>query len=47
MKYFVEFQKKDLHFLLGATLHYHSVAPNSFVKIGVFPIPYELLKRLI
>ncbi len=46
-KYWDEFQKKDLHFFLGSTLHFHSVAPNPFVIIGVFPIPYELQKPLI
>ena len=47
IKYFDKFQKKDLHFFLGTTLQYHSVAPNPFVIIGVFPIPYELQMRLI
>ena len=46
MKYLDEFQKKDLHFFLGKTLQYHSVAQNPFVIIGVFPIPYEPQMRL-
>ena len=46
-KYFDKFRKKDLHFFLGTTLQFHSIAPNPFVIIGVFPIPYELQKRLI
>lgn len=40
-KYFDEFLKTDLHFFLGTTQQWHSVAPNPWVIIGVFPIPYE------
>ena len=46
-KYFDKFREKDLHFFLGTTLQFHSIAPNPFVIIGVFPIPYELQKRLL
>ena len=46
MKYFEEFQKKDLHFWLGTTLHFHGGAPHPSVIIGVFPIPYQLQRRL-
>ncbi len=46
-KYFDEFQTKDLHFFLGTTLQFHGIAPNPFVIIGVFPIPYELQPQLI
>jgi hypothetical protein len=40
-KYFDEFLQKDLHFFLGTTQQYHSVAPNPWVIIGVLPIPHE------
>lgn len=40
-KYFDEFNKTDLHFVLGTTLQWHSVAPNPWVIIGVLPIPHE------
>lgn len=40
-KYFDEFGKTDLHFVLGTTLAWHSVAPNPWVIIGVLPIPHE------
>lgn len=40
-KYFDDFLKKDLHFFLGTTQQFHFVAPNPWVVIGVFPIPYE------
>jgi hypothetical protein len=40
-KYFDEFTKTDLHFVLGTTLAWHSVAPNPWVIIGVLPIPHE------
>ena len=40
-KYLTEFAKKDLHFFLGTTQQWHSVAPNPWVIIGVFPIPHE------
>jgi hypothetical protein len=40
-KYFDAFLKTDLHFFLGTTQQWHSVAPNPWVIIGVFPIPHE------
>lgn len=40
-KYFTEFMQRDLHFFLGTTQQYHFVAPNPWVIIGVFPIPYQ------
>jgi len=33
--------QKDLHFFLGTTQQWHSIAPNPSVIIGVFPIPHE------
>jgi hypothetical protein len=45
-KYLEEFSKKDLHFFLGTTQQFHFVAPNPWVIIGVFPIPYEKQKEL-
>ncbi len=47
MKYWDEFQNKNLHFFLGTTLQCHSIGPNPFVIIGVFPIHYEPQMRLI
>ena len=41
VKYLDEFTRKDLHFFLGTTLRWHSVGPNPWLIIGVFPIPYE------
>ena len=38
-KYIGEFGKKDLHLFLGTTLAYHSIGPNPFTIIGVFPPP--------
>jgi hypothetical protein len=40
-KYFDVFTRTDLHFFLGTTQQFHFVAPNPWVIIGVFPIPYE------
>ncbi|MEZ4300730.1 MAG: hypothetical protein R3B70_37690 [Polyangiaceae bacterium] len=40
-KYFDEFLERDLHFFLGTTQQFHFVAPNPWVIIGVFPIPYK------
>jgi len=40
-KYLTQFLQTDLHFFLGTTQQYHQVAPNPWVIIGVFPIPYE------
>lgn len=41
-KYFDTFLKTDLHFFLGTTQQFHQFAPNPWVIIGVFPIPYDL-----
>ena len=41
LKYFDEFMKADLHFFLGTTQQFHFVAPNPWVIVGVFPIPFE------
>lgn len=40
-KYLDYFKSRDLHFFLGTTKKYHSVAPNPFIIIGLFypPIP--------
>ena len=40
-KYIDDFMKKDLHFFLGTTQRWQSVAPNPWVIVGVFPIPHE------
>ena len=40
-KYFDDFVKKDLHFFLGTTQQFHFVAPNPWVIVGVFPVPYD------
>lgn len=40
-KYFDAFLKTDLHFFLGTTQQWHSVAPNPWVIVGVFPAPHE------
>lgn len=40
-KYFDDFVSKDLHFFLGTTLQFHSVAPNPWLIIGVFPAPHQ------
>jgi len=40
-KYFDEFGGKDLHFFLGTTLQFHSIAPNPWLITGVFPAPYQ------
>lgn len=45
-KYFTEFLQTDLHFFLGTTQQYHQFAPNPWVIIGVFPIPYEKQQQL-
>lgn len=46
-KYFEEFCQKDLHFFLGTTYQFHSIAPNPWVIIGVFPIPHQIQLELI
>jgi hypothetical protein len=33
--------KTDLHFFFGTTRPFHFIAPNPWVIIGVFPIPFE------
>ena len=40
-KYVDEFADKDVHFFLGTALGFQLVAPNPWMIIGVFPIPYE------
>lgn len=40
-KYLTEFGQRDLHFFLGTTQQFHSVAPNPWVIVGVFAPPYE------
>ena len=40
-KYIDEFTLKDVHFFLGTTQQWHFVAPNPWVIVGVFPIPFE------
>jgi hypothetical protein len=39
-KYFDEFTKRDLHFLLGTSLEWHLRAPNPWMIIGVFAPPF-------
>jgi hypothetical protein len=46
-KYFDIFQLTDLHFFLGTTHQFHFVAPNPWVIVGVFPIPYEHQPELL
>jgi hypothetical protein len=45
-RYFDEFIKKDVHFFMGTTKQYHSIAPNPWLIIGVFPIPFQSQLRL-
>ena len=45
-KYFDTFLKTDLHFFLGTTQQWHSVAPNPWVIVGVLPIPHDNRLRL-
>jgi len=47
IKYVDQFLKSDLHFFMGTTQQWHSVAPNPWVIIGVFPIPHEHQMSLI
>ena len=47
MKYYDEFLKTDLHFFVGTTQRFHSVAPNPWVIIGVLPIPHDTRLRLL
>lgn len=46
-KYFDAFLKTDLHFFLGTTQQFHSIAPNPWVIVGVFPIPHDARLRLL
>ena len=46
-KYMDAFLKTDLHLFLGTTQQFHFVAPNPWVIIGVFPIPYEQQMTLL
>ena len=32
----------DLHFFLGTTQQFNQFAPNPWVIVGVFPVPYDL-----
>ena len=45
-KYFDTFLKTDLHFFLGTTQQWHSVALNPWVIVGVLPIPHDNRLRL-
>ena len=45
-KYMGEFLKKDLHLFLGTTQQFHFRAPNPWVIIGVFPIPFKIQNEL-
>lgn len=45
-KYFDQFINTDLHFFLGTTQQFHFIAPNPWVIIGVFPIPFEPQSQL-
>jgi len=47
LKYAGQFLKTDLHFFMGTTQQWHSVAPNPWVIIGVFPISHEHQMSLI
>jgi len=46
VKYMDRFSQTDLHFFLGTTQEFHFRAPNPWVIIGVFPIPYEWQGKL-
>jgi len=41
-KYLHEFGQRDLHFFLGTTQQFHSVAPNPWVIVGVFAPPFDI-----
>jgi hypothetical protein len=47
MKYIDQFRETDLHLFLGTTQQYHQVAPNPWVIIGVFQIPFDLQQSLL
>ena len=40
-KYLYEFGQRDLHLFLGTTQQFHNVAPNPWVIVGVFALPFE------
>lgn len=40
-KYIYDLERIDLHFFLGTTLQYQSIAPNPWIIIGVFPAPHQ------
>ena len=40
-KYCDTFLKTDLHFFLGTTQQWHSIAPNPWTIVGVFPAPHD------
>ena len=46
-RYFDEFKKKDVHFFMGTTMQFHSIAPNPWLITGVFPIPFQTQLRLL
>ncbi|MBN2085818.1 MAG: hypothetical protein JW748_11400 [Anaerolineales bacterium] len=46
-KYFDTFLDSDLHLFLGTTQEFHFRAPNPWVIVGVFPIPFETQIPLI
>ncbi len=46
-KYMDEFNGKDLHLFLGTTQEFHFIAPNPWVIVGVFPIPFETQMSLL
>ncbi|MCY4113433.1 MAG: hypothetical protein OXG33_05750 [Chloroflexi bacterium] len=46
-KYLDEFLNRDLHFFLGTTQQFHQWAPNPWVIVGVFPIPFDAQVRLL
>lgn len=46
-KYLDEFLKTDIHFFLGTTQQWHSVAPNPWVIIGVMPILHQRQMSLL
>ena len=45
-RYFDDFLEKDLHFFLGTTWPFHKFAPNPWVIVGAFPIPWDSQGRL-
>ena len=46
-KYLEEFVQTDLHFFVGTTLRFHSVGPNPWVIVGVFPAPHTKQMELV